>query len=305
MWLALYGVFAFIGLGYLAKSLRVLGNKQSGILLGFLLNFALPAQIFTGIYHVELDLNLIITMFTGLVSSIIGGGLMFLFAKKILKKDKNTAVTMAFLATLGNTLFLGVPLVNGALGQEYANKAILYDQICTSIPLATLTPLIMSLGGKGSFNIKGITTRLSQNPLFLALIVGFFFKFMPFKIEEWIFIPIKQLGACATPVALFAIGVQISISNIKTEWKNTFIVLFWGMILVPSLVFSFMYFSGSSINNDWRMVLMESAMPPLISSAAVIMRAGLNNKVAVTSVAFGIFLSALSIPTWLKLSYLL
>ncbi|PAF41533.1 AEC family transporter [Helicobacter sp. 11S02596-1] len=303
MLLALYGVFAFIGLGYFAKTMRMVGNKQSGILLGFLLNFALPAQIFTGIYHVELDIKLIAIMLVALSCSLLGGVTMYFFAKKILKREAGTAIAMAFLATLGNTLFLGIPLIQGSLGQEYANKAILYDQICTAIPLATLTPLVMSFGGKGVFSFRAITMRLSQNPLFLALIAGLFFKLMPFSIGEWIFTPIKQLGASATPVALFAIGVQISLGDIKTEWKNTFFVLLWGMIIVPALMFAFMKASGVVINDTWRMALLESAMPPLISSAAVIMRAGLNNRIAVSSVAFGIFASALTIPFWLHLSY--
>lgn len=304
MLLALYGVFSFIGLGYLAKSLRMVGNKQSGILLGFLLNFALPAQIFNGIYHIELDFNLILILLTTLSCSLFGGIAMYIFAKKILKRERNTAVAMAFLSALGNTLFLGVPLVYGALGQEYSNKAILYDQICTAIPLAVLTPLIMSIGGKGAFTIRSVTIRLSSNPLFLALLAGLIFKFMPFSIDDWIFVPIKQLGACATPVALFAIGVQMSIGDIKTEWKNTSIVLFWGMIIVPALVFALITLSHIEITNNWRMALLESAMPPLISSAAVIMRAGLNNKIAVSSIAFGIFASAFTIPMWLWLSYL-
>lgn len=304
MFLALYGVFAFIGLGYLAKSLRMVGNKQSGILLGFLLNFALPAQIFTGIYHVELDLKLVVIMLTALVCCLLSGVSMYFFAMKFLKQDKGTIVAMSFLATLGNTLFLGVPLVQGALGQEYANRAILYDQICTCIPLAILTPMIMSMGGKGVFNLRSVMMRLCQNPLFLALVVGMVFKIMPFSIVEWIFIPIKQLGACATPVALFAIGVQISMGDIKTEWKNTFFVLFWGMILAPTLVFIAIYLSQVEFSDTWRMALLESAMPPLISSAAVIMRAGLNNKIAVSSVAFGIFASAFTIPMWLWLSRL-
>ncbi|MDO7253822.1 AEC family transporter [Helicobacter cappadocius] len=304
MLLALYGVFSFIGLGYLAKSLRMVSNKQSGILLGFLLNFALPAQIFNGIYHIELDIKLILILLTTLSCSFVGGITMYFFAKKILKREKNTAVSMAFLSALGNTLFLGVPLVYGALGQEYSNKAILYDQICTAIPLAILTPLIMSIGGKGVFTVHSVTMRLSSNPLFLALIVGLVFKFMPFDISDWIFVPIKQLGACATPVALFAIGVQISIGDIKTEWKNTFIVLFWGMIIVPALVFMLIFIGNVEFTDTWRMALLESAMPPLISSAAVIMRAGLNNKIAVSSIAFGIFVSAITIPMWLWLSYL-
>lgn len=304
MFLALYGVFAFIGLGYLAKSLRMVGNKQSGILLGFLLNFALPAQIFTGIYHVDLDLKLILIMLTALACCLLSGASMYVFAMKILKQDKGTVVTMSFLVTLGNTLFLGVPLVQGALGQEYANKAILYDQICTCIPLAILTPMIMSMGGKGVFNFRAVTIRLSQNPLFLALIIGLIFKFMPFSIVEWVFIPIKQLGACATPVALFAIGVQINMSDVKSEWKNSFFILFWGMVVTPILVFASIYLSQVDFSDTWRMALLESAMPPLISSAAVVMRAGLNNKIAVSSVAFGIFVSAFTIPTWLWLSRL-
>ena len=60
MLLAMYSIFAFVFIGYLANILRLVGNKQSGILLGFLVNFALPAQIFNGTYHANVSLDFLL-----------------------------------------------------------------------------------------------------------------------------------------------------------------------------------------------------------------------------------------------------
>ncbi len=282
----------------------MLGNKQGNILLGFLLNFSLPSAIFKGVYHSQISIDLLLTLLNALCCSLLGGVLMFVLTYKILRRSREIAIVMSFLVVLHNTLFLGVPMVYGAIGEEAAHKAILFDQFCTSIPLAILTPIIMSLSGKGSFRIKAVGMRLFQNPLFLAMITGFILKAMPFKIPEDFFTPINALAACATPVALFAIGVQLSFRDVKIEWKNSLLVLVFAMMLVPAMFLASLHGLGIEINDNHRMALIEVSMPPLISSAAIIARAGLNQKIAVACIVIGIFLSAATTPIWRYLGYL-
>ena len=300
MALAIYSTLLFVSLGFIANKLRLLGNKHSGILLGFLLNFALPALIFNGTYHAEIDFVLIGAIGCGIISSFIGGGIVFAICK-ILKIDRYTMIPMVFLGTLGNTLFIGIPLINGALGEEYANKAIIYDQLAVAMPLAVISPLILTLSENKPFKVIYILKRFTKNPLFLAMLSAFLLKIFPIEIPEYIFHPVKQLASTATPIALFAIGVQMNFSYIKSEWKNLSIVLSTKMMIAPAILMAIVKIFNIEIDDDWSMAILQCSMPPLVSAAAIIIKANLNGKLAISSVTIGILMSGLVATFWLNI----
>ena len=312
MLIAMYSVFVFIFIGYMAKVLRLLGNKQSGILLGFLLNFALPAQIFNGTYHANITFSFLSVCLVGFVCSCLAGCILFGIGK-ILKLDRSNLVVLFVVGTLGNTLFLGLPLVNGALGDSYANQVIIYDQFVTGIPFAFLAPIILALSGKGRFSFRGVSIRLFKSPLFLSLICGFIFRLIPFSLPDELFIPLRSLAQTATPLALFAIGVQMNLKSIL-NWKLTDLLLSVKMIVAPLLLFCFVVFMSTGFTNTypireafsdtWRMALIETAMPPQISTVAIIIKAGFNGELALNAVAFGILASFIIVPMWVYISYL-
>lgn len=301
MLLAIYNVSVFVCIGYIAKLLRLVGNKQSGILLGFLLNFALPAQIFNGTYHAHVDMDFLLVCLISFICSISGGALLFVIGKCI-KLERKSLISISFMGALGNTLFLGLPIVNGALGEVYANKVPIYDQIVTGIPIAFLAPLVLSMGGKGVFSVRAIILRLFQSPLFLSFLCALLLKALPLEIPDVLFTPLKNLAQTATPVALFAIGVQMSLRSIKEEWKLTSILLFGKMIFAPLLLFTIVFIGFGGFSDLWRMSLIEVAMPPVVSAGAIVIKAGLNAKLAVSAIALGILFSFVSVPIWLMLT---
>lgn len=299
----MYSIFVFIAIGYIAKKLHLLGNRQSGILMGFLLNFAIPAQIFNGVYHADIDHNFLLICIISLCSNLLVAILFFILGK-LLAFNKGDIIALCMLATLGNTLFLGFPLVEGILGKDYANQVIIYDQFVTGIPFAFLAPIVLAMGGQGHFSIFGVFKKLLKNPLFLSLIFGFLLRFLPFHIPDEFFAPLKSIAQTAIPLALFAVGVQIDWKGIL-NWKLTALLLSGKMILAPLFLASFVYFTYNEFQDIWRMALIEVAMPPQISAIAVLLRAGFNSKLALNAVVLGILLSFLTIPAWLQLSYFL
>ena len=104
MLLAMYSIFAFVFIGYLANILRLVGNKQSGILLGFLVNFALPAQIFNGTYHANVSLNFLLVCLVALFVNC-AAGMFALLIGKLFRLERSTLITICFMAMLGNTVF--------------------------------------------------------------------------------------------------------------------------------------------------------------------------------------------------------
>lgn len=297
MLLAMYSIFAFVFIGYLANILRLVGNKQSGILLGFLVNFALPAQIFNGTYHANVSLDFLLVCLVALFVNC-AAGIFALLIGKLFRLERSTLITICFMAMLGNTLYLGFPFVQGALGQTQANAVIIYDQFVTGIPFAFLAPIILSLNGKTKFSFFNVLKRLLKSPLFLALICGIAFRWIPFAIPDEFFAPLKSLAQTATPVALFAIGVQLNLRGI-VEWKYPSILLGAKMFIAPLLLFIFVKLIYGEFNATWKMALIEVAMPPLVSGVAVIYQAGFNAKLALNAVTFGILVSFASVPLWL------
>ncbi|RDU60913.1 AEC family transporter [Helicobacter sp. MIT 14-3879] len=297
MLLAMYSIFVFIFIGYAAKILRLVGNKQSGILLGFLLNFALPAQVFNGTYHAEINLAFLFMCLIALLCNICGT-LILLLIGKLFRIDRESTIVLCLMGMLGNTLYLGLPIIKGALGEDYANQVVIYDQFVTGIPFAFLAPIMLSLGGKGVFSVSAVLVRLFKSPLFLSLLCGFAFRLIPFEIPKDLFVPLQSLAQTATPVALFAIGVQLELKGIL-DWKLTTLLLSVKMILAPLILFCFVHFVMGGFTNPWRMVLLEVAMPPLVSGVALALKAKLNGRLALNSVAFGLLASFMTIPLWL------
>lgn len=299
MILAMYSIFVFILIGYVAKVFRLVGNKQSGILLGFLLNFALPAQVFNGTYHAEINLSFLFMCLIALLCNIVSACFLLIIGR-IFGISKDNIIVLCLMGMLGNTLYLGLPIIKGTLGSDYANQVVIYDQFVTGIPFAFLAPIILSLGGKGKFSFRAVIVRLCKSPLFLSLICGFAFRLIPFKIPTELFVPLQSLAQTATPVALFAIGVQLDLKGIL-DWKLPALLLSGKMILAPLIIYIYIYIMESAFSNQWRMILLEVAMPPLISGVALSIKAKLNVRLALNSVTFGLFVSFATIPIWIYL----
>ena len=122
MLVAIYSIFVFIFLGYFARRMRMLGNRQGNILLGFLLNFALPSAIFKGVYHSSINLELVLTLLGALCCSLGCGALMYVLARKFFGCIQPVALTLAFLVTLHKLSFLACLWCMVLLGLRHLTK---------------------------------------------------------------------------------------------------------------------------------------------------------------------------------------
>ncbi|CAM4095208.1 AEC family transporter [Campylobacter armoricus] len=293
---SLFSIFCLLFGGYFAKKIKILKQKQARAFLDFAIIFALPCLIFERTYHLNFDFSLIMIILIGLFSSLVSALFCTILAF-FFKFSKSTLVSIFLLSSFGNTLFVGIPVVMGIYKQSYfLGEIILYDALATSLPVALLAPFIISLASeqKTSFfqNLKKIFTF----PPFVALILGIVFKLI--QLPEFIFEPLRMLGSSATPIALFAIGLNLGFSSITTSYKATSIVIFGKMILTPLIFLALLKLLNFELNSSSIIALLESAMPTMTMVAAMIMKAKLDTNLAVSSVAFGIVFAFISLPIW-------
>ncbi|MBE3606889.1 AEC family transporter [Campylobacter sp. RM13119] len=289
----LFSIFFIVAIGFFAKKIKILEQKHSIIFVDFVLCFAIPALIFDKVYHVNIDIELLNTITTGFLGTLTGA-LVALGLGVLFKFSKPTIVSMVMLSLFGNTLFVGMPVIQGFFGDGVLNEIIFYDQLATSIPISILGPLILSFGAPEKVSLFQNAMKILKFPPFVALILALCLK--EISLPEFIFEPLHMLEGSVTPVALFAIGVGLSFGSITSSYKSVSIVLFCKMV-VPALFFAAI--TGTlniPINQTWLVGLFQSCMPPMVLASAMIMKAGLDSSLAISAVALGVAFSFAIFP---------
>lgn len=204
--------FGLIGLGYAAARTRFFSEEASASLTRFVFYFALSAMLFRFSANLRFDeifeprlaaAYLWGTAFTWAI------GLLVAFLRRL---DLATASIEAQCAAIGNTGFLGVPMLALLLGQEAVGPIILILSI-DLIVFSSLLTLLVTGAREGRMHaailwklIKG----LLQNPMIVSIGAGLMVSASGLPVPEVVNSFVTTLGNAATPGALFAIGASLA-----------------------------------------------------------------------------------------------
>ncbi len=289
---AIFPTLLFLSLGYIAKQTKLFHPKRSKVFVDFIIYIALPSLIIDLIYHIEIKKELLYYIAVGYIS-IVFTYLLVKILSKLFAFDPINESTILMMTLFGNTTFMGLPIIDGFYGKEGVSAAIFYDQFVVGIPVILLGPFIIANARK----IEGAGVDIKKILLFpplLALFVGFLCKTI--TLPDFLLGSLHTLGATVTPLAIFTLGLQLSFSDIIGQRRMVSLVLFLKMIFVPLvLIFAIKSYIGE-FNVGWKAIFMEMAMPPMVTAMIMVLKANLNNSLAIASLGGGVILSILTLP---------
>ena len=291
--LPLFSIFVLLASGYLAKRTKVIPQNQLIIFIDFVLVFAMPALIFDKVYHVNIDFHLFSVIACGLGANFVAMLLAFGLGR-LLGFSKATTASMALLAMFGNTLFMGLPVLQGILGDDIANEVILYDQMVTCVPIAFLGPFILSYAAPSNVSLIANAFKIMKFPPFLALVVGLLAKSV--EIPDFLFAPLRLFSGAVVPVALFAVGLGLGFNTVRSSYKSTALVVFLRMVVAPCFFVAFAWVFGIEFSPSYIVGLIETAMPPMVLASAMILKAKLDSNLAISAIAIGMCFTFVVIP---------
>lgn len=284
MGLALQKVAAFPKNGYLALN-------------QFVIYLALPALALYYIPKVTLSTDLLYPLGVAWIGFLLS----FLFFYPLGKRlgwSNRLIGCLIITAGLGNTSFVGFPIIQALFGEEGLKTAIIVDQPGTFVVMATLGIATAGFFSKGTASLSEISKKIVLFPPFIAFVIAccmnvFKSDFMP--IFESVF---QKLGATITPVALVAVGLQLQFDKRSKHWKFLGLGLVFKLLITPLFFFITYKFicHGNGLSVDVSIV--ESAMAPMITGAILASSYGLKPKLSSMMVGFGIPLSFITIPLW-------
>jgi hypothetical protein len=203
--------FAVIGLGYGAARAGAFPPEAGAWLTRFVFYFALPAMLLrfsTGLSLGEVvDWPLILAY---LVASLAVYLLVTLVAM-LRRRPVAEAAVEAQCGVIGNTGFLGVPLLAMLLGPAAIGPVMLVLAVDLIVFGGLIVILITgSREGRVRLATLGVVLRgLAGNPMIVAIALGFAWAGTGVPVPGPVFDFLDLLGAAATPGALFAIGASL------------------------------------------------------------------------------------------------
>ncbi|MCL1933824.1 MAG: AEC family transporter [Candidatus Azobacteroides sp.] len=285
-----------ISAGVIISRLRLLPTDAYKGVNAWVINVALPALALRYVPEIEWSSQLLLPMIGPLL--VWTGAWLFVKIydwKKQLSVGSRTALFVT--CGLGNTAFLGFPMVSAFYGESEIQHAVVFDQI-TFITFSTLGVItILKASSEKSEALKFayfLKKVLRFPPLLgclLALILSRFTDFSPVN-------PIlDKLVATMSPMALFSIGLQLKFGAIKQEWKLISAGLIYKLLLAPGLTLLLAFLLHSS-GNPAKIGVFEAAMSSHITGSLLAAQNGLNPRYCSLVVGMGIVMGFITATGW-------
>jgi malate permease and related proteins len=214
--------------------------------------------------------------------------------------SKRTQGSFLLAMMVGNTAFLGIPVILSLLGTEYFAWGLFYELLGTAMGVNILGIVIASHYGtvKKSQGWLGPIQAILKNPALWAFAIGFFSRQIPLPtpIEEFL----KTGAWCVISLSLMMIGMQLSKLTSLRNLKQGLTCLAIKMLLTPLVVGTGLMFFG--ITGAPRLLLvLQMGMPPSFSTTLLAEAFNLDRELAVTTVAIGCAALLFTIPIWMWL----
>ncbi|WP_332306455.1 AEC family transporter [Leptospira kirschneri] len=282
--------------GWMLKRVKIF-PENSGIVLGnFVVYVSLPSLILSS--KIELENSLVFLAFIPWL--IFRVSVVFFYViGKFFHWDSETKIATILCCGLGNTSFLGLPILRMLYGEEVTNSVLIVDQLGTFLCLAVpgfIFALRFQKDSKTNRNpITSVLKKLFTFPPFLALLFSFFLRF--FTVSESIHFVLKILGETLVPIALFTVGFQMELGSKLKKSENFIEPLSIGLIykLLISPIMIFLIYIFLNIDPKYlKIAVLEAGMAPMITASIVSIQMGFKPSLSATFPGIGILCS---VPT--------
>lgn len=283
----------FVGLGALFRRLEAFPDQTAQALNMFALYVALPAVILLKVPQLNFSSDMIVPAIVPWVMLALSAALVVLAGKRF-RWSRQTVGVLLLIVPIGNTSFMGVPMVNAFFGEKGIPYLIIYDQIGTMLIFAVYGSIILAMFGReGAIKVSEVAKRALFFPPTLALLVGLLLRFWNYP--EPVVKGLQNLSGMLTPLVMTAIGFQLRIRLSPAVLRPLGCGLAIKLIIAPLVTLLGCRLLGlNTLAAD--IAIFESGMPPMVTAGALAIAAGMLPELAAALVSLGMALAFVSLP---------
>lgn len=256
---------------------------------------ALPALVLGQIVRLEPSFDLVVPAL-GMWLVFFGAWAFIAAIGAVLGWSRQLVGCLVLTAGLGNTAFVGYPLIEALMGKEGLALAVVTDQFGSFFMLAVMGAVITALYSGQKLKWSAVGRRLITFPAFIALLIALVlgrFSEMP----PLFFYITDNLGSTLTPLALFSVGLQLKMRSAGGDGVPLLAGLSWKIIVAPFLVWGLLAWVGSE-PRVVEVVVLQAAMAPMVTGGILAQQYGFQPLLANRMVGFGLVISLFTVPLW-------
>ncbi len=294
-------ILSLVALGYVLRRQNIIRSSWVDTLNSFVYFIALPALIISSQLSLDL-LNVDVLKIIGLNAVIIVlASVLCLIVLKLLPVSNTLRQAMYVSATVGNTVYLGIPLVSRALDIDtgsgsYATLVLIsVIQLMVAIACALLGIELMS---NRRFNVSKVSNNIIKNPLIISLAAGAMLSLLPESkvFDDIVKTPLVMIAATASPVALITLGAFLRSNHPKQNiWALSFVSLY-KLALLP--LFAWLIVQASSIGSTYESAtILYTSLPVAVTAFVLSKQYKLDSAFVAVAMLVTTVLSSLSVSS--------
>jgi predicted permease len=286
-------ILAMLALGMVFARRRTFPDNAADTLNRVVLYLCLPAAVLTYVPRLQLDLSLAGIIATPWLLMLLSVGLVSL-ATRLFGFERQVHAVLLLCVALCNSSFIGYPMVRALLGDHALPYAVVYDQFGTFVLLSTFGLYVLArYSGDAPPTAGEILLRILRFPPLWALL--FAVTLMPAEPPSWVASALKSLADAMLPLVMLAVGLTIQLRLSRAELGPLAVGLLLKLLVLPAVALPLSLAFG--LRGEMLQVnVLETAMPTMITAAALAISHRLAPRLAAAMVGYGIVLSLVTLP---------
>jgi len=289
----LIAVFVTLGLSF--RRVEAFPPQTVQVLNMFALYVSLPAVILLKVPQIGFTGELLVPIAVAWGALLISAALILTFSR-IFDWPRSATGVLLLVVPLGNTSFMGVPIITAFFGEAGLRHLVVYDQFGTMLIFASYGSLVLAFYGKeGSSGLKSMARRVLLFPPSVALAAGL--ALLPFAYPAAMERVLQSAAGALTPLVMTAIGFQLKLHIQPTLVRPLWFGLGLKLILAPLAALAIcraLGLRGMAVDVS----ILEAGMPPMVTAGALAVIAGMNAELSAGLVGLGLLASFATLPVF-------
>ncbi|MGQ0699507.1 MAG: AEC family transporter [Panacagrimonas sp.] len=266
----------------------------------WVMRIALPALVLEQVPRLNWEPALLFAAATPWIV-VLGAAVFIPMVGRRLGWDRASIGALVLTCGLGNTAFIGLPMIQALAGPQALGAALIADQLGSFIALSTAGVLLASIYAGDRIELREVAQRLLRFPPFLALPVALVVR----ELGGWpepVAVVLHRLGDTITPLALFSVGLVFQFGALSGRTRFLAAGLAWKLVLAPLIALLVGLVCGVG-GTPLMAGVLQAAQGPMITAGILAQEHRLDPELVTLVVGFGILMSFVTAPLWFLLMH--
>lgn len=291
-------IIVSFALGVLLRRTGRFGEAAPATLNAFVLNVSLPAAALLHVHSLRYESSLLFAVIAPWILFIVGAVVLDRIGRA-LALPRRTIGCMVLLGGLGNTSFVGLPMIEAIYGREALGIGIIADQPGSFLVLATLGLVVATRYSGAPATPREILGRIGRFVPFWAMVAGVLLT--PIEYPPIVATLLGRLADTLTPIAMVSVGTQLRVAHLSGRARPLALGLTWKMLVGPAMILALGLAAGVADPLILQVTVFEMAMPPMVTAGIIAIEHDLDTPLAALMLGIGIPLSLATLPLWAHL----